>query len=242
MNAQQIVVQFYLALESAKAKNLVERTRVAARAAGATFTNSEASAWLSKFTSVTRAKREAKGHFAGSTPTNGQVSDGHADGLLSTIRTDGRTENGLTRVKGISESLVLFPNGKSPEVPKPKKTAKPKPSTAWVGPLRAEVAVLEPKQLRHLSADERHVLARCHALEFGNCTVSETTNRSKATGVASGLVYLVRDIERNPSTVDITAREYLVYARRVWERRGRSPWFQPRDILAEVELESVVRP
>lgn len=95
MNAQQVVVGIYLALEQGGATNLVERTRAAARAAGVKFDNGQAARWLSEFTVRHNGKRkpqDQKGRFLGTQTdartgeqterrrTNAHETDGTADG------------------------------------------------------------------------------------------------------------------------------------------------------------------
>lgn len=89
MNAQQVVVGIYRALEKAGCRNLVERTRKAARAAGVEFSNKQASLWLKKFVGT----------------ENGRDSGQDGDGDLSTFGTEngrGRGRESDSRVNKVS--------------------------------------------------------------------------------------------------------------------------------------------
>jgi hypothetical protein len=118
LEPRSVVIGIYLALEKAGAKNLVERTRLAARAAGAKFTNGQAATWLAPFVSEHHKNTPESTRRGFANLTHGRdcgqetdgIADGIADGILSTertgLRTGTRTENGrddgLTRDKGIS--------------------------------------------------------------------------------------------------------------------------------------------
>lgn len=110
MNAQQVVVGIYLALEKCGGKNLVEKTRAAARAAGCSFSNAESSVWLKPFLRVHGRKtdeiRTENGRFAGRKIKH--ETDGSADGK--------RTRNGReTDSRVVKESRI--PNNSQDVLP-----------------------------------------------------------------------------------------------------------------------------
>lgn len=149
-----------------------------------------------------------------------------------------------------SEVELPFANAHGREAePKPKRPKKPPdPLPDWIPPLRAEVAVLNPRLLVSLTPDERYVLARFHALEFGGCTKSEPTNRSRGQPIATGLHDLADRLQRAQRVVvdgkaefrqlmaDVTVSEYIAYGRRIVKRSGRL-WYRPIDVIAEIEIE-----
>lgn len=112
------MIGIYLALEKAGAKNLVERTRKAARAAGIAFGDHEAATWLAPFVAKHRAqrpetvaKRENNLTLARKRARDSHGNaHGNAHGKLRENRTEPSTEPGtnsarnraLTRDKGIS--------------------------------------------------------------------------------------------------------------------------------------------
>jgi hypothetical protein len=119
----------------------------------------------------------------------------------------------------------------------PKATKKPKrPPAEWTVPLLADTTALNERELRSLSPAELHTLARAHALLFGNCTVTEKTNKARASPVATGLKYLLETLKRAQwaKWADLSVREYLDAGRNVTKRRGGVPWFQPSLILPEL--------
>lgn len=112
MNNQQLVVGMYRFLEAQGVKNLVERTRAAARAAGGTFSNAESSVWLKAFVSShgrktdgkTDAVRTENGKFAGRKSKH--VSDGKQE---ETRTDDGRKDGRETDSRANKEPLVTNP-------------------------------------------------------------------------------------------------------------------------------------
>lgn len=108
----------------------------------------------------------------------------------------------------------------------------------WIVRLRAEVTELNERELRSLTLDERFALARFHALEFCGYRRSESKNREKAVGLATGLAWLVDRLGRDPAKADLTVREYLVLGRRIVKRIGRPIWHRPTDVEGEIVLET----
>lgn len=101
--AQNLVIEFYLAIERAEGKGSVDRARAAARAAGATFSNPQSAIWLAPFTKAAAEKR---------------TENGVSNGVGFTSETAGsaaekRTENGLARDKVIPTLPGLEPKGSS---------------------------------------------------------------------------------------------------------------------------------
>lgn len=109
-------------------------------------------------------------------------------------------------------------------------------SAPWPEEVRDGVKTLRDRELRTLTPDERGLVARYHALEFGNCTQSKSRNLSRATAIATGIANLTDRLSRNPAKADLTVAEYVGLARRIHERGNRVPWFRPMDVEAEIEL------
>jgi hypothetical protein len=164
-------------------------------------------------------------------------------GFLESSRDASRTQETSVRdadgmrpharaVKVLVPKLGLFSIENS-DVPKPKPK---KPPAEWTVPLLADTAALNERELRSLSPAELHTLARAHALLFGNCTVTEKTNKARASPVATGLKYLLETLKRAQwaKWADLSVREYLDAGRNVTKRRGGVPWFQPSLILPEL--------
>ena len=125
MNAQQIVVEFYRAIERATGRGSVDKARIAARAFGAKFTNAEASRWLEPFVKAADgfADRQRTGKRTGNQAQNGRTAEG------SNGRVDGLTRDNCIPSKDlellatpVQQSLVDLPAAPSP-APKPRKKA-----------------------------------------------------------------------------------------------------------------------
>lgn len=104
---------------------------------------------------------------------------------------------------------------------------------AWAQRLRAEVYALSDRSLRSLTADERVLIARYHCLVFANCTKSEPSNKSRATGVAAAFA----SMGRNATYGDLTVKQYFLHGRKVSQQRERTPFYDPWLIRAVVEFE-----
>lgn len=138
MNPQQILVEFYLALEKATGHGNIEKARAAARAIGCKFTNSESSAWLKPFIDAASKRQDERQPF------------GRADGrgIPSSTAGDLGSINGLTRGNCIPVKLPTVPNS---QVEPNGSTHKPK--RAPLLPLEAEerkardtiIAAIEPE-------------------------------------------------------------------------------------------------
>lgn len=102
----------------------------------------------------------------------------------------------------------------------------------WLPAIRDAVRAMLPRRLRDLTADERFTLGRYHAWRWANCTRSEKVNRSRASGIATGIAALGRDRDFG----DLTVGEYVAHADAVWNERGQTPWHRPWDISARVEF------
>jgi hypothetical protein len=102
----------------------------------------------------------------------------------------------------------------------------------WAEQVRTESNALGDRDLATLTPTERFVVARRHALEFAGCTKSEGRNASAARGIASGIASLTERLNRD--RVDLTVADYLRAGRLVWERGGKSPWYKPHDVVAEL--------
>lgn len=104
----------------------------------------------------------------------------------------------------------------------------------WPPVLTAAFESIRKKELRALGPDELDTLGRYHCLVYGNCTKDEMRNRTLGQRVAAQLASLARIRDY----ADITAGEYIAYGKKVHERRGGRPWYEPFLIKAEVEFEA----
>ena len=103
---------------------------------------------------------------------------------------------------------------------------------SWVTQLERELVPLLDRVGVSLTADERDVLARYHCFAFGNCTASESRNRSHATKVATGLVSLFS----HSKYCDMTVRQYLALGEKVRAKRHGRAFFRAWDVTSAVEL------
>ena len=220
MTAQQAVVGIYKALESGNTKNLVEKTRKAARAAGFKFSNAELSSWLSRFVHPSLQIKDAKGRFKGSRT---EMRTGSTDGVLSTKRTghpDGRPDSRAVIVPLLE--FVVPSGSKEPSgVPRngrPKAT----PDDAWVAPLLASLQILSGRKLESLDPNERLLLGRWFAYEIGNCTKQERRNLSHGVAAASGLASICYG-----QFGEWTVAMYRDLSCRAKKMRGGVPCFDP---------------
>lgn len=90
LNPQQVVVEFYIALERATGEGNIHKARTAARAIGCNFTNAESSRWLKPFIEKARARRQSAPVAAPLRHLNGTGFENESAPLLG-------TGNGLTR-------------------------------------------------------------------------------------------------------------------------------------------------
>lgn len=111
MNPQQVVVGIYLALEKCGGRNLIDRSRNAARAAGVKFSNAEATRWLAPF-------QKARGHKPDSErAANGRGFVREMDGQSTEDgpKEDSRANNVslVTKIETTSRQLTLIPESKA---------------------------------------------------------------------------------------------------------------------------------
>lgn len=110
------------------------------------------------------------------------------------------------------------------------------PDTAWVEPLRAQVkaVVSSGKALRDLTPDERFTLGRYHAWRWANCTKTESKNRAGARKIARQIGSMAND----KTYGSLTVKDYVSHGEAVWKAGAESPWWEPWDIKARVEIEA----
>ncbi len=251
MNAQQVVVGIYLALEKAGGKNLVEKTRAAARATGVSFSNAESSRWLKPFIEVNGRKtdgvRTESGRFRGRKTKH--ETDGSADGKRTENgrETDSRANKESLSSNTPPERVAIVVDEPPSDEPKKKRERKPVdlsvphvwPSIndpdlpAWVSEVRRSVNAVGAKPLSELTGDERFTLARYHAWRWANCTKDEQRNRKAAGDIASGIANLAfHHIYGGMSVLD-----YVQAGDEAWNRRGRYPMKSSWQVVGVLELE-----
>lgn len=104
---------------------------------------------------------------------------------------------------------------------------------AWVEPVKNAARSLLSRTLGSLTAEERFVVARLHAYRFGNCIISESRNRLRASHIASGIV----NLGTTSRFRDLTVKEYIQLGDAVLERRGGVPFFSAWEVVGAVEIE-----
>jgi hypothetical protein len=211
VNGPELLVNLWRAVEAAGGKPTINSVLAAASGFGLKIRRADAYRILTPFRDSSDTRREHQNVPVGTTPEQpGNVPHARA-------------------AKVSVPKLGLFADANSlPDVVKPKK-----PPAEWTTPLLADVTALNDRELRSLSSRELFTLARAHALLFGNCSVSEPTNKSRASPIATGLTYLIDQLSRK-SLADFRVDEYLAAGRNVTQRRGGAPWFKPSLILPEI--------
>jgi hypothetical protein len=212
VNGPELLVNLWRAVEAAGGKPTINSVLAAASGFGLKIRRADAYRILTPFRNSSDTRREHESVPTGTPPEQpGNVPRARA-------------------AKVLVPKLGLFADANSELVatPKPKK-----PPAEWTIPLLADVTALNDRELRSLSSRELFTLARAHALLFGNCTVSEPTNKSRASPIATGLTYLIDQLSRK-SLADFRVDEYLAAGRNVTQRRGGTPWFKPSLILPEI--------
>jgi len=139
------------------------------------------------------------------------------------------------RVKGIrvisirsTQSLRSEPVGKDGE----------KAISEWANELCTATAGISAAELRQLTFEQRLIVGRFHAYAFGNCSKSESNNRTRGAHVASQIASMGASREFG----DFTVAAYIAAARTFHEKAmGKKPWFRPFDIKAVVDLEILDR-
>lgn len=103
---------------------------------------------------------------------------------------------------------------------------------AWVERLREQSDKLLDRDLASLMPWERFLLAQRHALDLANCSKSQRVNASRARSIASGIANLTDKFNR--ASTDVSVRDYLRAAERLWERGGKVPLYRVMDVYAEL--------
>lgn len=211
MNGQELLVGLWRAVEAAGGKPSINGVALAARACGLHMRRADVYRILTPFRDSGVPEPEHIFTHAGTLTE--QVGNGpHAPGAKVSV-----------------PKLGLFTDVKSTDAPtKPRKT-----SDVWTVPLLADVTALNARELRTLTSRELFTLARGHALLFAGCTVTEATNKSRASPIATGITYLLETLKRR-NLGDFRVDEYLAAGRNVSKRRGGTPWYKPTLILAEI--------
>jgi hypothetical protein len=176
MNAQRAVVESYKLLERLDGRGSVERARNMARAAGATFTNQQASGWLKKF--VDRADGGADGPGVGSRKRSFGRNDGrrikHETDGASDRPSDGETPSadgrgdGLTRGYGTPDT--------SPDAPKTTRSSSP--SGTQISP-SSSLTVSDGANAPHFGDAEPDVVDFLAVVAAENKTGKITPGRSR---------------------------------------------------------------
>ena len=116
MNPQQVVVGIYLALEKCGGRNLIDRSRAAARAAGVSFSNADATRWLAPFQSARGRRTDIE------RPANGRgfVREADVQKTADGPGSDSRANNVslVTKIETTSQQMDLIPEFKTPRVAK----------------------------------------------------------------------------------------------------------------------------
>ena len=103
-----------------------------------------------------------------------------------------------------------------------KKRAEKPEDTSWVEPLREAAAALKRKRLRELTVDERMIVARYHALRFGNCSVDEQKNREMA---AEKVVQGVGTMATDSRYGELTVNAAIAACEKLTEAGNLGPWY-----------------
>jgi hypothetical protein len=235
MSAQQVVVEFYLALERATGEGNAPKARRAARAIGFHFDNRQAAKWLQKY--VAEAEKRRAGPNTGAT-AGPPYKEAQAQ---VQARTESAHDKGIPNSKppvsgSIEPSTPLMLPSMNGSVPsenghRRRRNGKP-PDTAWIAPMAQAAKALADKRLDALTVEERFVVARWHVFKFANCNKSEAHNRAKAALVATGLTRLAQSREY----ASLTVLDYIGMALETWELSGRVPIYSAWRATAAIEV------
>lgn len=236
MNAQQEAVAYWKFCESRGLKPSISKAIRHLREYDIKVTDIKIRAWLASFAAQSPHPMQRQPR---------KSSTKHAQPARSTAPSPRlRAQNKVPLVPDVTPSLRSGPE----ETTAKKTTTLLVGEPPWTADVRTSVALMNPRTIVSLTPDERYALARFHALEFGGCTKSEATNRSRAQPIATGLHDLADRLSRakrfevngkpeyRAILADVTVSEYIAYGRRIVARSSRL-WYRPIDVIAEIEIE-----
>lgn len=228
MNAEDVLREFYLALERATGEGNIHKARAAARAIGLKFTNQDSSVWLKPFIDAAAKRRTASAPVAALILGTGNEHES------APVRHLNGTTNGLTRGKVVPSTSLRIPfSAENGKVNTNGATGPPE----WLARLRVDVKALGPTKLCDLAGEARILFARWDAAQHGHFCRDEGKNRRE--GLRLAPVFARLGAAKREAFEGMTCAEYARAAKRWLEMRGGKPFHNPFEVEAAIEYEEV---